>query len=63
MYIFQNALKNVARNKGRNILIAAIIFAIILTTVVALIINNTATAVIDRYKEQFEVRARNRCLR
>jgi len=57
MYIFHNALKNLSRNKGRNILIAAIIFAIILTTVVALIINNTASAVIDRYKEQFNSEA------
>lgn len=53
MYIIQNALKNVLRNKGRNLLIAAIIFAIVLTTVVALTINNTASTVIDRYKEQF----------
>jgi putative ABC transport system permease protein len=53
MYIFQNALKNVARNKGRNILLAAIIFAIIITSVVALMINNTANAVINDYKDRF----------
>jgi putative ABC transport system permease protein len=53
MYILQNALKNLVRNKSRNIMIGAIIFAIILTTVVALIINNTASAVIEKYKERF----------
>lgn len=53
MYIFQNALKNIVRNRGRNILMGAIIFAIILTTVVALIINNTASAVIESYKDRF----------
>ena len=53
MYIIQNALKNVVRNKGRNILIAAIIFAVIATTVVTLMINNTASGVIDDYKTRF----------
>jgi len=53
MYIIQNAIKNIIRNKGRNIMIAVIIFAIILTTVVALIINNTSDAVIENYREKF----------
>jgi len=53
MYIFQNALKNVVRNKGRNILIAAIIFAVIATTVVTLMIHNTASGVIDDYRTRF----------
>ena len=53
MYIFANALKNVVRNRGRNILLAAIIFAIIVTTVVALMINNTTSGIIDDYKTRF----------
>lgn len=53
MYIFQNALKNILRNRGRNIMIGIIIFAIILTTVVSLIINNTSNAVIESYKDRF----------
>lgn len=53
MYIFQNALKNIVRNRGRNILMAAIIFAIITTTVVTLMINNTASSIIDDYKNRF----------
>ena len=55
MYIFQNALKNIVRNKGRNILLAAIIFAIIATTVVTLMITNTSNRIIDEYKSQFGV--------
>ena len=53
MYIFTNALENLLRNKGRNILIMTIIFLIIATTVVALIINNTASVVIEDYKTRF----------
>lgn len=53
MFILQNALKNLMRNKGRNLMIGAIIFVIILTTVVSLIINNTSAAVIADYKERF----------
>jgi len=53
MYIFGNALKNVLRNRGRNILLAAIIFAIIVTTVVTLMINNTTSGIIDDYKTRF----------
>jgi putative ABC transport system permease protein len=53
MYILQNAGKNIGRNKGRNILMGIIILAIIATSAVALIINNTATGIIDNYKERF----------
>ena len=53
MYILQNALKNVVRNRGRNILMGAIIFAIIATTVVTLIINNTTSGIIDDYRNRF----------
>ena len=55
MYIFQNALQNIGRNKGRNILMAAIIFTIITTTVVALMITNTSDRIIDEYKGQFGI--------
>ena len=53
MYILQNAVKNIFRNKGRNILMAIIILAIIATSAVALIINNTSNGIIDNYKERF----------
>lgn len=53
MYIFKNAVKNIGRNKGRNILMAVIIFAIILTTAVSIIINTTTAAIIKDYKARF----------
>jgi len=53
MYILQNAWKNLGRNKGRNILMGIIILAIIATSAVALIINNTASGIIDNYKQRF----------
>ena len=53
MYIIQNASKNIGRNKGRNILMGVIIFAIIATSAIALIINNTANGIIDDYRERF----------
>jgi len=56
MYILQNALMNIARNKGRNILLGAIILAIIVTTVISLIINTASGAIIDDYKTQFGTR-------
>jgi len=56
MYIFTNALKNVARNKGRNILIGVIILAIIASTVISLIINTASAAIIEDYKKQFGTR-------
>jgi len=56
MYIFANALKNLGRNKGRNILLALILFAILGTTVVTLTITNTADSIIDIQQEQFSSR-------
>jgi len=53
MYILQNAFRNVLRNKGRNALIGTIIFVIIVSTVVALMINNTTGNIIDDYKSRF----------
>ena len=53
MYIFKNALQNVGRNKGRNILIGLVMLAIIATTVVGLVINSTSSAIIDDYKTRF----------
>ncbi|SDZ51895.1 putative ABC transport system permease protein [Evansella caseinilytica] len=53
MYIFTNAVKNIVRNKGRNSLMAIIVFAIILTTAVSIIINTTTSAIITDYKSRF----------
>ncbi|MCL2665521.1 MAG: ABC transporter permease, partial [Defluviitaleaceae bacterium] len=56
MYILSNALKNLARNKGRNILSGAIILAVVVSTAVSLIIYTASAAVISGYKEQFGAR-------
>ena len=53
MYIFQNALKNLARNKNRNILLAAVIFAVIAATAATLSIVGAADRMIGEYKNQF----------
>jgi len=47
MYIISNAIKNLIRNKGRNILIAAVTLAIIISAVVTLTINNASSVIID----------------
>ena len=47
MYILFNAMKNLLRNKGRNILIACVTLAIIISAVVTLTINNIATKIIE----------------
>jgi len=53
MYIIQNAMQNLMRNKGRNLMMAAIIFVVIVSSVVALMIYNTADGVINDYKSRF----------
>jgi len=47
MYIISNAIKNLVRNKGRNILIAAVTLVIIISAVVTLTINNASSIIID----------------
>lgn len=53
MYFLENALFNVVKNRGRNLLIGAIIFVVIVTTVIALMINSTTGGIIDDYKSRF----------
>lgn len=50
MYLITNAMKNFVRNKGRNILIAAVMLAIIMSTVAGLTINNASAKVIDNIR-------------
>ena len=47
MYLITNAMQNLVRNKGRNILVAAVTLVIIISAVVTLTINNAAAKVID----------------
>lgn len=53
MYIFQNALKNIGRNKGRNIISGTIVCVMILTCVVSLAINNAAGSIITESKNRY----------
>lgn len=53
MYILKNAIKNLVRNKGRNIIVAIIVLAMLTFTAVSMIINTTTKKVIKDYKEQF----------
>jgi putative ABC transport system permease protein len=47
MYILWNAAKNLFRNKGRNILIAAVTFVVIVVAVVTLTVSNAASKIIE----------------
>ncbi len=51
-YVIENALLNLVKNKGRNLLQGVIIFAVIATTVIALSIYNTANSIINEYQIQ-----------
>lgn len=53
MYIFKNAVKNLFRNKGRNIIVALIMLAMLTFTAISMIINSATDKVIENYKEQF----------
>ena len=56
MYLITNAIKNLVRNKGRNILIATVTLAIIVGAVVTLTINNAAARVIDKIRLELGTR-------
>lgn len=53
MYILKNSIKNLFRNKGRNIIIAIIILSMLTFTAISMIISATTDNVIKDYKEQF----------
>ena len=53
MYVFENALLNIVKNKGRNILLGVVISAVIATTVISMTIYNTSASIIEDYKNRF----------
>lgn len=53
MYILKNSMKNLLRNKGRNIIVAIIILAMLIATAVSMIINTTTSNIIEDYKQNF----------
>ena len=50
MYLVKNAIRNVVRNKGRNILIGIIILIITTCTCIGLSINKAASNLVNTYK-------------
>lgn len=53
MYLFKNALRNLSRNKGRNILIAFITLTIIIAVSISIDINMTVDSTTKDYKARF----------
>ena len=53
MYVLKNSLKNLLRNKGRNMIVALIILAMLTFTAISMIINTATDRVIENYKQQF----------
>lgn len=53
MYILKNALKNLIRNKGRNMLLGTIMTAILSCTAISILINITSNEIIKDYKNRF----------
>jgi len=54
MYIIKNAWISITRNKGRNILIGAIILVIACACTITLAINNTASDLINSYSSAYD---------
>jgi len=53
MYVFEHALLNLAKNKGRNVLLGIIMFAVIASAVIALSIYNASDAIIANARIEF----------
>jgi len=53
MYVFEHALLNLAKNKGRNVLLGIIMFAVISSAVIALSIFNASDAIIANARIEF----------
>ena len=54
MFIFKNAFISIMRNKGRNVLIGAIILVIACACTITLAINNTASDLINSYSNSYQ---------
>ena len=53
MFIFKNAWISITRNKGRNVLIGAIVLVVACACTITLAINNTASDLISSYKSAY----------
>ena len=57
MYIFKNSIRNIFRNKSRNILIGIIIIVISATCTICLSINSSANKIVKSYEEKYKIEA------
>ena len=57
MYIFKNAIKNITRSKGRNILIGIIIIVIAAASSITLAIRESANNIVSAYQEKNKIEA------
>jgi len=57
MYIFKNAIKNIMRNKGRNILIAIIFIVIGASVAITLAIRQSASNIVSSYEKENKLTA------
>ena len=53
MYVFEHALLNLGKNKGRNILLGIMLFAVITSAVIALSIFNATDTIIENARIEF----------
>lgn len=57
MYILKNAVRNIRRNKGRNILIGIVIIVIASSCAITLAIRQSATDIVKSYQEKYQIEA------
>jgi putative ABC transport system permease protein len=60
MYVIEHALLNLGKNKGRNILLGIIMFAVIASAFIGMAIFNTSTVIIDNARVEFDSMVRIR---
>ncbi|MGL5978873.1 MAG: ABC transporter permease [Erysipelotrichaceae bacterium] len=53
MYLIKNAMANIKRNKGRNILTSCVLVLMIFVLSTGIIINETSSSIIEDYKNRF----------
>ena len=53
MYILTNAIKNIVRNKKRNVLIGLVVLILITLSTISIIINTTTKEIIEDYQSRF----------
>ena len=55
MYIIKNALKNLVRNKGRNVLVGILLFFMLTALCVSVVIESASQKLSDVYIDRFNI--------